>query len=87
MQQKEFKARPLGFDYADLESHIDLSRGDEVIDLTNLKDWTETPRPAVNHRKIVDVSMLFGSGKPSGPYLSPREKETGVMKRYRRKAL
>lgn len=86
-QLKEFKARPIGFDYADLEKHIDTSRGDSVVDLTNVDSWTETPRPAVNHRKVVDVAMLFGSNKPCGPYLSPREKETGVLKRFRRKFL
>lgn len=83
-KEPDFRAKPMGFDFAELEKFIDPSRGDQVIDLSSVSEWKETKDMSINHRKQIDVAMLFGSNKPSGTYVSPKEKASAAAKAERR---
>jgi hypothetical protein len=83
---EEFKPRPLGFDFADLEKFIDPSRGDQVIDLSSVENFTDTREYVVNHRKQINMAALFGSSKVCGQYVSPRDKASAARREERKAA-
>jgi hypothetical protein len=62
--------KPFG-DFSEIEGLIDPTRGDLVIDITDLEDFEEPDRSAFeeyygNIYKVVDISALYGSNKPYG---------------------
>lgn len=78
IKRKEFKARPSGVDLTEITSFLSEARGDIEIDLSDIKEYKEEPRPTVDKYKVVDVSRLYGSSKPCGkleveltPYTGP----------------
>ena len=86
--KKEFKARPIGFNFGELNEHFDPSRGDIEVNITNLSDWTEPEISVTNNYKVVDVTRLYGSSKPCGPLVVPRKEYTGRFQRvYKSKGL
>lgn len=77
-KRKDFKARPSGVDLTEITNFLNAARGDMEIDLSDMKEFKEEPRPSIDKYKVVDVSRLYGSSKPCGalvvehiPYTGP----------------
>lgn len=77
LKEKKFKSRPSG-DFDDIKPFFDESKGDYMLDITNLEQWEEPkldykPETYRDSRKTVQVGMLFGSNKPSGTLLTKKD--------------
>eukprot|EP01041_Mallomonas_annulata_P003705 gene3705-7368_t len=70
---KELKARPIG-DFNDIEGFMDPSRGDILVNLTDLEHWDEPEKEMISDgyrdaRKTIQIGMLFGPNKIAGTIL------------------
>ena len=67
------KSRPTG-EFSEIEPYFDASRGDMIIDITNLEEWKEpdlvlAKESYADSRKKIQVNMLFGPNKTTGSIL------------------
>jgi len=68
--KKQFFAGPIG-EFEEIEPFFDASRGDIMVDITNLDEWAAPDLRGVvderrESRKVININMLFGAEKPSG---------------------
>lgn len=68
---KPFKLKPRYGVLEDILPYFDSSRGDMIVDITDLEKWEEPPNPyknmeEENSKKKINSSRLFGSSKPCG---------------------
>ena len=69
--RKQFSPGPIG-EFSEIEPFFDPARGDIMVDITQLEEWRAPEvKGGVDERKecrkVVNISMLFGPDKPSGP--------------------
>ena len=67
-----WKNRPFGDFEAEIMPYFDASRGDVIVDITNMSDWKEPVGVSSgtdernNDKKKVKIPLLFGSNKSFG---------------------
>ena len=68
---------------SELEPFFDASRGDTLVDLSKLENWSEPAPTVINKYKNINISSLYGSNKPCGPLAVEHIKYTGPFTKKR----